>query len=130
MRIIEKMQKHSKVEEAAIKLVRDLEMQIKALHTSYLVSGIHSQFKFNLNCLFNLNGLMCSRPHQIEIIYYCDKCTLDLQCTVECATLCLNKVHFLALKQQLRLHSELRRLLYATNDPSKIFPFVVINAFK
>lgn len=38
MRIIEKMQKHSKVEEAAIKLVRDLEMQIKALHTSYLVS--------------------------------------------------------------------------------------------
>lgn len=38
MRIIEKMQKHSKVEEAAIKLVRDLEMQIKALHTSYMVS--------------------------------------------------------------------------------------------
>lgn len=32
------MQKHSKVEDAAIKLVRDLEMQIKALHTSYLVS--------------------------------------------------------------------------------------------
>lgn len=47
MRIIEKMQKHSKVEEAAIKLVRDLEMQIKALHTSYLVSGIQS--KSNLN---------------------------------------------------------------------------------
>lgn len=46
MRIIEKMQKHSKVEEAAIKLVRDLEMQIKALHTSYLVSGI--QFKIHL----------------------------------------------------------------------------------
>lgn len=40
MRIIEKMQKHSKVEEAAIKLVRDLEMQIKALHTSYVVSTI------------------------------------------------------------------------------------------
>lgn len=39
MRIIEKMQKHSKVEEAAIKLVRDLEMQIKALHTSYMVSS-------------------------------------------------------------------------------------------
>lgn len=38
MRIIEKMQKHSKVEEAAIKLVRDLEMQIKAMHTSYMVS--------------------------------------------------------------------------------------------
>lgn len=38
MSIIEKMQKHSKVEEAAIKLVRDLEMQIKALHTSYMVS--------------------------------------------------------------------------------------------
>ncbi|XP_055300379.1 A-kinase anchor protein 9 isoform X4 [Sitodiplosis mosellana] len=36
MRIIEKMQKHSRVEEAAIKLVRDLEMQIKALHTSYM----------------------------------------------------------------------------------------------
>lgn len=38
MRIIEKMQKHSKVEEAAIKLVRDLEMQMKALHNSYMVS--------------------------------------------------------------------------------------------
>lgn len=38
MRILEKMQKHSKVEEAAIKLVRDLEMQIKALHISYMVS--------------------------------------------------------------------------------------------
>lgn len=38
MRILEKLQKHSKVEEAAIKLVRDLEMQIKALHTSYMVS--------------------------------------------------------------------------------------------
>lgn len=37
-RIIEKIQKHSKVEEAAIKLVRDLEMQIKALHNSYMVS--------------------------------------------------------------------------------------------
>ncbi|XP_031624937.1 pericentrin isoform X2 [Contarinia nasturtii] len=35
-RIIEKLQKHSKVEEAAIKLVRDLEMQIKAMHTSYM----------------------------------------------------------------------------------------------
>lgn len=47
MRIIEKMQKHSKVEEAAIKLVRDLEMQIKALHTSYLVSEIPSKFNSN-----------------------------------------------------------------------------------
>lgn len=45
MRIVEKMQKHSKVEEAAIKLVRDLEMQIKALHTSYMVNLL----KFNLN---------------------------------------------------------------------------------
>lgn len=43
MRIIEKMQKHSKVEEAAIKLVRDLEMQIKALHTSYMVSKIETK---------------------------------------------------------------------------------------
>lgn len=44
MRIIEKMQKHSKVEEAAIKLVRDLEMQIKALHTSYMVC-VNSKYK-------------------------------------------------------------------------------------
>lgn len=43
MRIIEKMQKHSRVEEAAIKLVRDLEMQIKALHTSYMVSQNKNQ---------------------------------------------------------------------------------------
>lgn len=46
MRIIEKMQKHSKVEEAAIKLVRDLEMQIKALHTSYMVSAIFVHFLY------------------------------------------------------------------------------------
>lgn len=45
MRIIEKMQKHSKVEEAAIKLVRDLEMQIKALHTSYMVC-VKSKYRF------------------------------------------------------------------------------------
>lgn len=38
LRITEKLQKHTKVEEAAIKRVRDLEMQIKALHNSYLVS--------------------------------------------------------------------------------------------
>lgn len=44
MRILEKMQKHSKVEEAAIKLVRDLEMQIKALHTSYMVSNFFFYF--------------------------------------------------------------------------------------
>lgn len=38
MRIMEKMQKHSKVEEAAVKLVRDLEMEIKTYNTSYRVS--------------------------------------------------------------------------------------------
>lgn len=38
LRITEKLQKHTKVEEAAIKRVRDLEMQIKTLHNSYLVS--------------------------------------------------------------------------------------------
>lgn len=38
LRITEKLQKHTKVEEAAIKRVRDLEMQIKALHSTYVVS--------------------------------------------------------------------------------------------
>lgn len=38
LRITEKLQKHTKVEEAAIKRVRDLEMQIKALHNTCVVS--------------------------------------------------------------------------------------------
>lgn len=38
LRIAEKLQKHTKVEEAAIKRVRDLEMQIKTLHNTYVVS--------------------------------------------------------------------------------------------
>lgn len=38
LRITEKLQKHTKVEEAAIKRVRDLEMQLKALHSTYVVS--------------------------------------------------------------------------------------------
>lgn len=54
MRIIEKMQKHSKVEEAAIKLVRDLEMQIKALHTSYMVSKLSINY-FVVNLIYYLN---------------------------------------------------------------------------
>lgn len=38
LRITEKLQKHTKVEEAAIKRVRDLEMQMKTLHNTYVVS--------------------------------------------------------------------------------------------
>lgn len=38
IRITEKLQKHTKVEDAAVKRVRDLEMQIRTLHSSYLVS--------------------------------------------------------------------------------------------
>lgn len=63
MRIIEKMQKHSKVEEAAIKLVRDLEMQIKALHTSYMVS-VFEVFVFS--CRFQVQTLTSYSSHMIE----------------------------------------------------------------
>lgn len=52
-RIIEKMQKHSKVEDAAIKLVRDLEMQIKALHNSYVVSLTSIIFAIRMGQLSN-----------------------------------------------------------------------------
>lgn len=48
LRITEKLQKHTKVEEAAIKRVRDLEMQIKALHNTYVVSTSTFGFEKNL----------------------------------------------------------------------------------
>lgn len=79
---------------------------------------------------------MCFHPHQIEIIifiYYCDKCTLDhsVQSNVQ-YYLSLIKVHFLTLGQQsvgLAFRAQ-TIVVYATNDPSKIYSLVVINAFK
>lgn len=59
-RITEKLQKHTKVEEAAMKRVRDLEMQIKALHNSYMVSLISIHFfSFFFVLIFNPMLFVC-----------------------------------------------------------------------
>lgn len=83
LRITEKLQKHTKVEEAAIKRVRDLEMQLKALHNTYVVSTVWRNDLF-AKCLAICNERRRRRhdayanrkknSNETRLAQYCIKC--------------------------------------------------------